>query len=80
MKMMKSLTQQLHMLGIISASIGDNAYEQYEDFIKSNLDSILCKDGDRLDDLFFQTLKIERFPELAQTDCDHHICNQPRSS
>ena len=65
MKMMKSLTQQLHMRGIISANIGDNAHEQYEDFIKSNCDAISYKDGDRLDDLFFETLKIERFPELA---------------
>ena len=65
MKIMKNLTQQLLMLGIISANIGDNAYEQYEDFIKSNFDSISYKDGDCLDDIFFQTLKIERFPELA---------------
>ena len=65
MKMMKSLTQQLHTLVIISANIGDNAYEQDEDFIKSNFDSILYKDGDCLDDLFFHSLKIEQFPELA---------------
>ena len=65
MKTIKSLTQQLHMLGIISANIGDNAYEQYENFIKSNFDSISFKDGDRLGDHFFQTLKIEWFPELA---------------
>ena len=65
MKVMKSLTQ-LHMLGIISLNIGDNAYEQYEDFIKSNFDSISYKDGDHSDDLFFQTLKMEQFPKLAQ--------------
>ena len=62
MKMMKRLTQQLHMLDIISANIGDNSYEHYEDFIQSNFDSILYKDGDRLDDLFLQALKIEQFP------------------
>ena len=50
--MMKSLTQQLHVPGIIGANIGDNAYEQYEDFIKSSFGSISFKDGDRLDDLF----------------------------
>ena len=64
MKVMKSLTQ-LHMLGIISLNIGDNTYEQYEDFIKSNFDSISYKDGDH-SDLFFQTLKMEQFPKLAQ--------------
>ena len=62
MKMMKRLTQQLHILDIISANIGDNSYEQYEDFIQSNFDSILYKDGDRLDDLFLKALKIEQFP------------------
>ena len=41
------------MLGIISANIGNNAYEQYEDFIKSNFDSISYKDGEDLDDLVF---------------------------
>ena len=65
MKMMKNLTQQVQMLGLISANIGDNAYEQYEDFIKSNFDAILYKNGDRLDDLFVHALKIERFPALA---------------
>ena len=65
-KTMKSLTKQLRMLGIISANIGDNVYEQYEDFIQSNFNSISYKDGDRLNELFFKTLKIERFPELAQ--------------
>ena len=50
------------MLDIISANIGDNSYEHYEDFIQSNFDSILYKDGDRLDDLFLQALKIEQFP------------------
>ena len=59
------LSVQVQMLGLISANIGDNAYEQYEDLIKSNFDSILYKDGDRLDNFFFQTLKIERFPALA---------------
>ena len=62
MKMIKRLTQQLHILDIISANSGDNSYEQYEDFIQSNFDSILYKDGDRLDDLFLQALKIEQFP------------------
>ena len=57
MKMIKSLTQQLHMLGIISANIGDNAYEQYENFIKSSFDSISFKDGDRLDDHFFPNIE-----------------------
>ena len=52
MKMVKSLTQQLHMLGIIIVNINDNAYEQYEDFIRSSFDSISYKDGDLLDDLF----------------------------
>ena len=66
MKIMKSLTQQLHILGIISAYIGDNPHEQYEDLVKSNFSSISYKDGDHLDDLFFETLKIEQFPELAQ--------------
>ena len=66
MKIMKSLTQQLHILGIISAYIGDNPHEQYEDLVKSNFNSISYKDGDHLDDLFFETLKIEQFPELAQ--------------
>ena len=66
-KMMKSLTQPLHMLGINSANIGDNASEQYEYFIKSSFDSISHEDGDCLDNLFFQALKIEQFPELAQT-------------
>ena len=51
--MMKSLTHQLYMLGIIIGNIGGNAYEQYEDFIKSNFDSISHKDGDRLGDPFF---------------------------
>ena len=50
MKMMKSLTQQLHMLGIIIVNI--SAYEQYEGFIRSSFDSISYKDGDLLDDLF----------------------------
>ena len=76
MKMMKSLTQQLHMLGVISANTGDNVYEQYEDFLKSNFDSISYKDGDRLDDIFFQTLKIERFPELAQITMIIFVINQ----
>ena len=49
MKMIKSLTQQLHMLGIISTNIDDNAYEQYQDFIKSNFDLISYEDSDRLD-------------------------------
>ena len=57
MKMIKGLTQQLHMLGMISANIGDNAYDQYEDFIKADCDSLSYKDSDRLDSLFFQTLK-----------------------
>ena len=57
---MKSLTQ-LHMLGIISLNIGDNAYEQYEDFIKSNFDSISYKDGDHLDDLFSKHWKWNSF-------------------
>ena len=52
MKIVKSLTQQLHMLGIIIVNINDNAYEQYEDFIRSSFDSISYKDGDLLDDLF----------------------------
>ena len=50
MKMVKSLTQQLHMLGIIIVNI--SAYEQYEGFIRSSFDSISYKDGDLLDDLF----------------------------
>ena len=66
MKMMKSLTQQLHMLGIISTNINDNAYEQYQDFIKSNFDLISYEDSDRLDEFFFQTLKTEWFPVLAK--------------
>ena len=32
MELVKSLTQQLHILGNISTSFGDNAHEQYEDF------------------------------------------------
>ena len=67
MKMMKSLTQQLHMLGMISANIGDNAYDQYDDLIKADYDSVSYKDSDRLDGLLFQTLKIEQVPELAQS-------------
>ena len=59
MKMMKSLTQQLHMFNIINANISDNSYEQYEDFIQSNFNSILYKHVDRFDDLFLQTRKIE---------------------
>ena len=67
MKMMKSLTQQLHMLGMISANIGDNAYDQYDDLVKADYDSVSYKDSDRLDGLLFQTLKIEQVPELAQS-------------
>ena len=52
MKLIKGLTQQLHMLGMISANIGDNAYDQYEDFIKAECDSISYKDSDRLDGFF----------------------------
>ena len=59
MKIMKSLTEQLHILGIISAYIGENPYEQYKDLVKSNFSSISYKDGDHLDDLFFETLEIE---------------------
>ena len=66
MKMMKGLTQQLHMLGMISVNIGDNAYDQYEDLIKADYDSVSYKDSDRLNGLLFQTLKIERVPEPAQ--------------
>ena len=57
--MMKGLTQQLHMFNIINANISDNSYEQYEDFIQSNFNSILYKHVDRFDDLFLQTRKIE---------------------
>ena len=57
MKMMKSLTQQLHMLGIISTNINDNAYEQYQDFIKSNFDLISYEDSDRLDEFFFPNIE-----------------------
>ena len=52
-KMMKSLTQHLHILSMINANIGDNIYEKYENFIKSNFDSVSYKDGYPLDDLFF---------------------------
>ena len=58
-KMMKSLIQQLHMLGVISANTGYHAYEQHEDFIKSSFDWISYKDGVRLD------VKIKQFAELA---------------
>ena len=57
MKMIKSLTRQLHMLGIISTNIDDNAYEQYQDFIKSNFDLISYEDSDRLDELFFPNIE-----------------------
>ena len=57
MKMIKSLTQQLHMLGIISTNIDDNAYEQYQDFIKSNFDLISYEDSDRLDELSFPNIE-----------------------
>ena len=57
MKMIKSLTQQFHMLGIISTNIDDNAYEQYQDFIKSNFDLISYEDSDRLDELFFPNIE-----------------------
>lgn len=71
---MKSLTQQLHMLGITSTNISYNAYEQDEFFfIKSNFDSFTYKDVDRLGDLLFQALKIERFSELAQIAMDTSV-------
>ena len=71
---MKSLTQQLHMLGITSTNISYNAYEQDEFFfIKSNFDSFTYKDVDRFGDLLFQALKIERFPELAQIAMDTSV-------
>ena len=76
MKMMKGLTQQLHMLGISITNIVHNTYDQYKDFIKSNFDSISYKNGDCLDDLLFQTLKIERFPELSQITMIIFVINQ----
>ena len=74
--MMKGLTQQLHMLGISITNIVHNTYDQYEDFIKSNFNSVSYKNGDCLDDLLFQTLKIDRFLELSQITMIIFVINQ----
>ena len=66
LKMMKPLLKHLHMLKVITVRIGDKAYDQYSDFIDQKSNFIVLDDVDRLDELFFQSLKISKFPELSQ--------------
>ena len=54
------------MLKVITVTIGDKAYDQYSDFIDQKSNFIVLDDVDRLDELFFQSLKISKFPELSQ--------------
>ena len=53
------------MLKVITVTIGDKAYDQYSDFIDQKSNFIVL-DVDRLDELFFQSLKISKFPDLSQ--------------
>ena len=66
LKMMKPLLMHLHMSKVITVTIGDKAYDQYSDFIDQKSNFIVLDDVDRLDELFFQLLKISKFPELSQ--------------
>ena len=54
------------MLKVITVTIGDKAYDQYSDFIDQKSNVIVLDNVDRLDELFFQSLKISKFPELSQ--------------
>ena len=53
LKMLKGLTQKLHVLKLIDAECGDKAYTQYQELI-NNKDFIKFQDNDCLDDFFFQ--------------------------
>ena len=66
LKMMKPLLKHLHMLKVITVRIGDKAYDQYSDFIDQKSNCIVLDNVDRLDELFFQSLEISKFPELSQ--------------
>ena len=54
------------MLKVITVTIGDKAYDQYSDFIDQKSNFIVLDDVDCLDELFFQSLKISKFPVLSQ--------------
>ena len=46
---------------------GDKAQDQYEEFIDENDSSIkFDEEVDRLDELYFQKLNIQKYPELSE--------------
>lgn len=62
--MIKSLTQQLHILKIIDVNCGDKAYDQYGEIIQK-IGLIDFDNDDCWDDLFSRKLIIQNFPDLV---------------
>ena len=66
MKMMKLLSTKLHSLAIIDVKCGDKAYDQYGEFIDEHNSIKFNEEEERLDELYFKKLYIEKYQELSE--------------